>query len=122
MASGRQHFYYGAATGAVLDTVRQLLRMQNDPTIPFDWAELGLATLAAGVIAGAPDLIEPAVSPNHRGFFHSATCGFLVLYAAHGPHTARWTEEQRFAVRLAAWAYISHLAADSLTPKSINAI
>ncbi len=120
MASGKQHFCYGAATGAVVNAAIQLIRMERDPSLRFDWGELGCSALMGGVVAGLPDLIEPAVTPNHRGIFHSAVCGAMVLYAAHGAHTAGWSEEGRTAARVAAWAYVSHLFADALTPKSIR--
>lgn len=70
-------------------------------------------------VGSLPDWIEPATNPNHRKIFHSLTAAVGVGYVAFGEHTKNWTDEARKPVQATALAYISHLAADFTTAKSI---
>jgi len=120
MPRAKQHFLLAGAVGLAANAIKQLAQQQLDPTREFDWGEMAVWGGVGGVIGLVPDLIEPAVHPNHRGFFHSVACGALVWYATHAVHTKQWTPEARAAARMACWCYLSHLAADALTPKGIR--
>ncbi len=86
------------------------------------------ATIPIGAILGRlPDMIEPAFrNPNHRQFFHSITVlglmgtGMLKVY--------RWDPQDEFekiiraALLIGGAAYLSHLALDALTSKSLPLI
>lgn len=83
----------------------------------------GECILAAGVGAAAgllPDLIEPAYHPNHRGIFHSVTAAVTLGYGAtRAWNNPAFSQNDRMGVVLGYVAYLSHLLADSQTPKSI---
>ena len=122
MPRAKQHFLLAAAAGVTANAMKQLAQRQLDPSREWDWVELGVWGGIGGVIGVVPDLIEPAVHPNHRGFFHSVAFGALAWYATHAAHTKQWDPETRAAARMACWCYLSHLLADALTPKSIRAV
>lgn len=73
-----------------------------------------------------PDLLEPAVNPNHRQFFHSIVFAFLVGVLMRELY--RWQPETevgqigRRLLLLAAGTYLVHLAMDSTTSKSLPLI
>jgi membrane-bound metal-dependent hydrolase YbcI (DUF457 family) len=96
--------------------------------LPEDHTDRGLWIIAAscaGAVAGlAPDLLEPAIHPNHRAFFHSVGVALALGYA--GKKT--WDgvkkdgspiEPLTILVLALASGYGSHLTADFLTPKSL---
>lgn len=122
MANSKQHFAYGAFTGAALNLFKQRLQMKLNPARRFDWGELALYSVGGGLVGVMADVLEPATTPKHRDFFHSVTFGSTVLYAAHGEHSERWHPEARVAARTASWCYVSHLAADAGTPAGIGLI
>jgi membrane-bound metal-dependent hydrolase YbcI (DUF457 family) len=120
MPGWKTHMILGAATGATINIAMQTCRMAVDPKPEFSWGELILCTVTAGGAAMLPDLLEPANSPNHRAFFHSVACAALVAYAITGKHTGKWPAIVTLIVGAAGVGYLSHLAADATTPKSIN--
>ena len=80
---------------------------------------------AAGtaLLASLPDLLEPAIHPDHRQFFHSLLFSIgvgLMVYEAY-----RWETEtpmqgfMRHLIMIGGSAYLLHLAADAFTAKSI---
>lgn len=88
--------------------------------------ETVIATITAFASGSLPDLIEPALHPNHRQFFHSIAFGLGVAYGAYKVYQwepkdefDRWMRRILLAV---ATTYIIHLIADSTTPKSIPLI
>jgi len=73
-----------------------------------------------------PDLIEPAIHPNHRQFFHSVLFGFILGTVLHKlwkwePEEA-WQKIARILAIAVAGSYLVHLAMDSLTAKSLPLI
>lgn len=86
--------------------------------------------VASGAVAVAgsklPDLLEPALNPHHRQFFHS-----LVFAAAVGMATCKiyqWepqTKHQewiRLLLLAGAAGYLIHLVMDGCTPRSLPLI
>lgn len=77
----------------------------------------------AGILTKLPDVLEPAVHPQHRQFFHSVACAALVATGWKALH--EWqpqSEEARFLRKvgmIAAGAYLCHLALDAITPRSL---
>lgn len=73
-----------------------------------------------------PDVIEPALNPNHRKFFHSVTALGMVGYG--GYKLWKWEPETDFEKLLkgigliGCGAYMTHLLMDSTTPKSLPLI
>lgn len=113
------HFIIGAATGAAVNTVCQWSRCNDQPAAKFDVGELIVCSLAAGGGACLPDFFEPANSPLHRQFFHSVAAAAIVAYAMSGKHTFRFGLVGRMLLLMVGLGYLSHLAADATTPRSI---
>lgn len=73
-----------------------------------------------------PDILEPAVHPNHRQFFHSVA--FASLLGIAGYKVYKWNpdnpfdEAVRFVLMVAIGAYGIHLLLDASTPKSLPLI
>ncbi|HEY6227483.1 MAG TPA: metal-dependent hydrolase, partial [Verrucomicrobiae bacterium] len=75
----------------------------------------------AGAFAGlAPDILEPATSPNHRQFFHSLVAAGLVAWAISGKNTLKLSRATRLFLWVFGMSYLSHIALDCTTPKRIN--
>jgi membrane-bound metal-dependent hydrolase YbcI (DUF457 family) len=122
MPGWKTHIIIGAATGAAVNVALQTGRKVLKPQTPFDWGEFFICTGAASVAALAPDILEPATSPDHRGFFHSVAMAAIVAYVMTGKHTGKWPTIITLIVGAAGVGYLSHLIADSTTPKSINLV
>ena len=84
--------------------------------------------VAAGTVGALlgklPDMIEPALrNPHHRQFFHSFAVLGLVGWGVHKIH--QWEPEDDFERLLRGFllaggaAYLSHLALDALTSRSL---
>lgn len=80
---------------------------------------MGLATFLANI----PDQLEPAIHPHHRQFFHSLTFGATVGCVAYQIYqwqpVEEWQKVLRFGLLVACGAYLTHLAADALTTRSL---
>lgn len=77
----------------------------------------------SALLARLPDLVEPAIHPHHRQFFHSIVFAGIVGYGLHRAYHWKpeipWQELLRAAVLLGGSAYLLHLAADLLTARSL---
>lgn len=120
MPNAKTHLLIGAAVGAIVNGVTQIDHMRHDPFSKFDWGEFLLCTAASATASLIPDLLEPADSPNHRRFFHSLAMTALVAYAITGKHTRAWPAAKLLFLGIMALGYLSHLAADACTPRSIR--
>jgi membrane-bound metal-dependent hydrolase YbcI (DUF457 family) len=117
MPSFKAHAAIGAGVGFAAYCAVNRLRKVADSDIRF---ELDKAVIWAGVgafAASIPDILEPAVSPNHRGFFHSffvllAIVWFIVLACGGTISTAA-------LLVVAAAGYASHLIVDSFTRRCL---
>lgn len=83
-----------------------------------------LAAACVGAALGTlPDVLEPALHPNHRDFFHSLACAGLIGLVFHRLY--RWetkTEGEaltRFLLLAAGGAFLTHLAMDAFTSKGL---
>ena len=82
-----------------------------------------VAAVLAGELTRLPDLLEPAVHPNHRQFFHSVAFAGLIGVGAYKLY--KWKPETqagrvtRFVALVGASAYLIHLLVDAGTPKSL---
>jgi membrane-bound metal-dependent hydrolase YbcI (DUF457 family) len=77
-----------------------------------------------GGLAGSalPDILEPAIHPNHRGIAHSAVVGSGIFIKAIKSWTTNSSQPQGAeSVILTALAvgYLSHLFLDGKTPKGL---
>jgi hypothetical protein len=77
-----------------------------------------------GALCGTlPDLVEPALHPNHRQFFHSLLFAGVIAYGGYKLYKWRsdeeWQKWLRFGGMVAIGAYLIHLMMDGTTPKSL---
>jgi len=87
------------------------------------WGGFFGSVAIGGVFALTPDLLEPALHPNHRQFFHSVTALGLLGYGNYRVLISnRLNPEQKLALAVASTGYVSHLLMDSATPKSLPLI
>ena len=91
MPNYNQHLKTGAVvgglSGAGLYVFRYYQAKDENPKLKFTWGEFMLYTMG-GISTGAlcsilADKLEPASSPNHRGFFHSITFETLLLFSIY---------------------------------------
>jgi len=79
--------------------------------------------LLSGAFASLPDWIEPAIHPNHRGFFHSwlvlGAVGYGVYQLYHWQPETGLGELARIVLLGVGIAYGCHLLMDARTPKSL---
>jgi len=85
-------------------------------------APLAGATLAA-ICTNLPDMLEPAIHPHHRQFFHGlAFAGLLGLgmYKLYKWETKTVQEELlKFCLLVVGGSYLIHLAMDACTSRSL---
>lgn len=81
---------------------------------------------ATTLLASLPDMVEPAIHPHHRQFFHSILFAGALGYGVYKAY--QWqpetvTEEWlRIAALVCGAAYLLHLAADFTTARSLPLI
>ena len=114
MASGTTHTAVGALTGLAMAVSGN---RKGEDTNPL----LAIGTSTA--FAKLPDLIEPAINPHHRQFFHSIA--FLAMIGCGLKKVYDWQPDDqagrilRFLTLCAGAGYISHLVLDGFTPRSL---
>lgn len=76
-----------------------------------------------GIFSGiAPDLLEPALHPNHRQFFHSLTAGGAIVATGSqlcGRENLKLDEFTKVLAACAVVGYVCHLLLDGSTPKGL---
>lgn len=89
---------------------------------PVEGSALAMGT-AAALLPSLPDVLEPAIHPNHRRFFHSIAFAMAVGYGLHRAYKwdaqEPWEKLARVAALVAGAAYLAHLARDAFTAKSL---
>ena len=116
MANLEQHVTVGFITGVgIYIAYRQLSNTKSD------LGEAIMAGLISAAGATAPDLIEPALHPHHRGVAHSLLAGGSVGKALHFVHggSGHFTATEQFVLSFLAVGYLSHLVLDGLTPRGL---
>lgn len=114
MPGSKTHFGLGAATSALCYAVECERKNQN-----YSLEEILVAATGGGISGVMPDQIEPARTPNHRSFFHSATTGAALTKANTELDNLNLTEKQKIGLKSISVGYLSHLAADATTPKGL---
>jgi membrane-bound metal-dependent hydrolase YbcI (DUF457 family) len=116
MANGKAHQAIAALTmGGVL------LAQETNGENPTPKVVAG--TALAATLTNLPDKLEPAIHPHHRQFFHSITCaagiGFLGWKLLDWKPEDGWEKIMRFGLLVGCGAYLTHLAVDSFTSRSL---
>lgn len=130
MPNASQHVKIGAIAGGVAGAVynlsKQLSEIKKSPGVAFDiWRLLGHSLVGAGlgaIAASLPDILEPAVSPHHRQFFHSISMMVVVGISASAVGRSGLDEDAKHMMYYVLTGYMSHLVADAGTPMGIRLI
>lgn len=127
----KTHLAIGIGTGSAYSLAIQAYRQNLNPDLPQEINPIHVAACAFAAALGscAPDIFEPAdrrTGPNHRGILHSFAVAALGIKGAHclafcetGSNNERWLADL-FGAFYA--GYVSHLAADALTPNGLNLV
>jgi membrane-bound metal-dependent hydrolase YbcI (DUF457 family) len=77
----------------------------------------------AALLTNLPDKLEPATNPNHRQICHSLVFAFGVGYLTYQAYNWRpktdWQRIVRWLALVGGCAYLTHLAIDACSPKSL---
>ena len=113
MSDFQEHLIAGAVLGGL-----SYLAVTNRQRQNSNVRDLLLCAASGAVAASVPDKLEPATSPHHRQLAHSWTAGLAGLSATSA--IMQHPTELRQKILLAGIAgYLSHLALDATTPKSL---
>lgn len=115
MANRKQHAVVAAALGLGVYAFRCHRSAER-------FTLLGALKATAVTVLGGlvPDVLEPALHPNHRSFCHSVSGGGLLAGGAGvASRNIQLGEELTFYAGLFVLGYISHLLLDSTTPKGV---
>lgn len=116
MSNAATHSIAAFATVATLSAVDEQRRGQATLQPLLD------GTVGA-LLTSLPDKLEPAIHPNHRQFFHGVVFAVGVGYATYRAYewqpTEDWERILRWLVIIGGLAYLTHLALDACTPKSL---
>jgi len=89
---------------------------------PVEGSALAMGT-AAALLPSLPDVLEPAIHPNHRRFFHSVTFAIAVGYGLRRAYKWQaqepWEQLARIVALVSGAAYLAHLARDAFTARSL---
>ncbi len=115
MASGKTHAILGGVVGFV---VYGCYKLQKNEKLTFGDT---ISAIGGGTVCGIlADILEPALrNPQHRKFLHSVTWAYI-LYKLTGKIEGDSTLGLPFNIAIG--AYLSHLAADSFTQRSLPLI
>lgn len=118
MSDSGKHFLFGAGAASVGYLVLCLATGRKPA-----WGGFFCSAAIGGAFALTPDLLEPALHPNHRQFFHSVVALGLLGYGNYRAlNSTRLNPDQKLALAVASTGYVSHLLMDSTTPKSLPLI
>jgi len=92
---------------------------------PLDATPVAMGA-AAACLPSLPDILEPAIHPNHRKFFHSVAMFAAVGWAIHRMYVWETEDEGQRLIRaiglVVGAAYLAHLTRDAFTAKSLPMI
>ena len=135
MPNGNTH----KSAGAVIGTITYLA-IKNDcqQKEQVDLGELILSTGVGVSTSRLPDILEPAIHPNHRAFYHSLAFGSVVGFVGvqawkdfqfrrnerrvEGIQQWSFREYVDIAVIIACGSIVLHLIMDGTTKKGLNII
>lgn len=107
---------HAAISGASAFAMVSLIKHQNPAArLPHP----GFAALVAALASGLPDVLEPATSPHHRQFCHSAAFAALVISGMKKLYD--WVPATpgealvRDVLLSIGFGYMAHLCADATT-------
>lgn len=119
MSNAGTHLVAAAATGMSFVALEHATdaKSKSNPALAIALASLG---------GKLPDILEPAVHPHHRKFFHSiavlASIGWGVKKAYQWDVGTPLEKLARLAIIFGGVGYLSHLVLDASTPMGIPII
>lgn len=118
MANKGEHFVLGAiVSGGAFILYKKYMGESIDPNQLVGYSLIG------GAFALLPDMLEPAISPTHRGLFHSIILGLGIINANQRTFSREEMDELKKCLMLVSSAgYGSHLLADAQTPAGLPLI
>ncbi|MBV6419544.1 MAG: hypothetical protein DAHOPDDO_00767 [Ignavibacteriaceae bacterium] len=135
MPNGNIHKTAGAVIGSIT-----YLAIKNDSQKreQADLGELILSTSVGLSTSRLPDILEPAIHPNHRAFYHSLTFGCVVGFVGvqawkdfqfrrnerrvEGIQQWSFREYVDIAILIACGSILLHLVMDGTTKKGLTII
>lgn len=117
MACAAEH---AAFNFVAVTTAAAMVRQQEGK--PVDGSTI-MAGVASACLPSLPDMLEPALHPNHRKFFHSVAFAMTLGYVMRRIY--QWETEgpveqlTRVVLLVGGAAYLAHLARDAFTAKSL---
>ena len=115
MANFKTHSLFGKGMGALGYFLWKKIRKE-----PINLGGLLGASMGAGLIAVLPDILEPAIHPNHRALFHSLVAGVIIEEIARRKLKSPYiSPNEKIFWLIFALGYGSHLFLDALTKKGL---
>jgi membrane-bound metal-dependent hydrolase YbcI (DUF457 family) len=117
MPNAKVHAQIGAAAGAATYAAMSFHYERK-----MDLLEAGFCALTGMAFAALPDLIELALTPNHRSTAHSVVILLLLLALIISfcrDEDGKREEFVKMVVASAGAGYVTHLFADGCTPKGL---
>ncbi|HAV92818.1 TPA: hypothetical protein DCW38_06525 [candidate division WOR-3 bacterium] len=116
----KTHFKIGAIIGITASTVYLIKQVSHKERL--DLGDLGTVELLMtgyAVASMLPDIIEPALNPMHRQFFHSVSCLILIGLMLYKINDSTLESKSKELLSSLFVGYISHLIADLTTPAGL---
>jgi membrane-bound metal-dependent hydrolase YbcI (DUF457 family) len=112
------HLVTGGATGLSLEVIRKI--KENKPLEPEDLLRLTLS-LSLSCIGGIlPDVLEPAIHPRHRKFFHSILFIIIIGIAIYYLFKSEELDDiLKWSFTAFSIAIIAHIVLDGFTPAGL---
>ena len=115
MPNAKQHALIGAGVGLAGWFVYCRITQRE-----MKWEEFALAGIGGAVVGLVPDLLEPAIHPNHRSWLHSYACaGLLGYWTKRAWENPALNQLQKAQLTICSLSYLSHLIADGNTAKGL---
>jgi membrane-bound metal-dependent hydrolase YbcI (DUF457 family) len=113
--NSEEHFAIGSIMAFLVNCIQQ-----KQASLKVDFGKAAVWGLLGGSVALLPDILEPAINPNHRSSFHSIGLGLgLILFNKSLAENKNISDESKRFLSTMSLAYGSHLLADSTTPKEL---
>ncbi len=131
MPNGKTHTLTGMLAGVATSFI---LQEKTRPGQPADLGHLIFCGVTGAATGRFPDILEPALHPNHREFCHSFVFGLAVgyvgvqvwkeltqesLFLEKVKEADPWVQLILLLLLVAIAAYLIHLALDAFTPKGL---
>jgi len=125
MANFKTHSLAGVATG-LLTELLHILYQKNVEKRKLSSGEITGRLLFAGaggfVGSTLPDIIDPAIGPNHRNIGHGIVTGIAGISTCTKLNKKTENPYAKAFIKGTATGTVSHLALDASTPKGIPTI